>query len=69
MNYAKVSNSDKNKLSKTLQIPSGSYAIAIFQDTNNNKVLDKNFFGIPKKNTALVVQMFLESLLLMRQKL
>ncbi|SHN93369.1 hypothetical protein BHECKSOX_112 [Bathymodiolus heckerae thiotrophic gill symbiont] len=42
-----IVNSDKNKLSKTLQIPSGSYAIAIFQDTNNNKVLDKNFFGIP----------------------
>jgi len=39
----------KNKSSKTLELTSGDYAIAVFQDTNYNKVLDKNFFGIPKE--------------------
>lgn len=30
-------------------IPSGLYALSLFHDTNNNKILDKNFFGIPKE--------------------
>ena len=30
-------------------LPNGNYAIAIFQDTNSNGILDKNFFGIPKE--------------------
>lgn len=27
----------------------GKYAIAVFHDENNNKMLDKNFFGVPKE--------------------
>lgn len=30
-------------------IPFGEYAIAVFQDLNNNKKLDKNLFGYPKE--------------------
>ena len=30
-------------------IPDGKYAIALFQDENNNQKLDKNIFGIPKE--------------------
>ncbi len=30
-------------------IPVGEYAIAVFQDLNNNKKLDKNLFGYPKE--------------------
>ncbi|MBU0632502.1 DUF2141 domain-containing protein [bacterium] len=30
-------------------IPDGKYAIALFQDENNNHKLDKNFLGIPKE--------------------
>ena len=33
-------------------VPFGSYAIAIFHDTNSNGVLDKNFLGIPKEGYA-----------------
>jgi uncharacterized protein (DUF2141 family) len=44
-----IANSDKNEISKTLQIPYGDYAIAIFQDANNNQKLDTNFFGMPKE--------------------
>lgn len=28
-------------------IPLGEYAVAIFQDINGNKKIDKNFFGVP----------------------
>jgi uncharacterized protein (DUF2141 family) len=28
-------------------IPSGSYAVAVYHDKNNNKILDKNYLGIP----------------------
>ncbi|MFT4023518.1 MAG: DUF2141 domain-containing protein [Flavihumibacter sp.] len=30
-------------------IPDGTYAITVFLDKNNNGVLDKNAFGIPKE--------------------
>ena len=33
-------------------IPNGVYAIALFQDVNNNGDLDYNFFGIPKEPYA-----------------
>lgn len=29
------------------QLPSGTYAIAVFHDKNNNGVLDKNMLGMP----------------------
>jgi uncharacterized protein (DUF2141 family) len=31
------------------QVPSGTYAVAIFFDENNNGKMDTNFFGIPKE--------------------
>ena len=33
----------------TLDLPDGSYAIALFMDLNGNKKIDKNFLGIPKE--------------------
>jgi uncharacterized protein (DUF2141 family) len=30
-------------------VPSGTYAISVMHDTNDNKELDSNFFGIPKE--------------------
>lgn len=33
----------------TFDIPDGVYAVAVYQDSNNNEELDKNFFGIPKE--------------------
>ncbi|MTI20028.1 DUF2141 domain-containing protein, partial [Fulvivirga sp. RKSG066] len=33
----------------TLKLRKGVYAVAIFQDTNNNGELDKNFIGLPKE--------------------
>ena len=30
-------------------IPNGTYAIALFHDENSNRILDKNFLGIPKE--------------------
>ena len=33
-------------------IPSGTYAIALYHDENNNRVLDKNLFGIPSEDYA-----------------
>jgi len=33
-------------------IPDGTYAVAIFHDSNSNGKLDKNFLGIPKEDYA-----------------
>jgi len=33
-------------------VPSGTYAVAIFHDENSNNQLDTNFFGIPKEPVA-----------------
>lgn len=30
-------------------VPNGEYAIALFHDANNNGIMDKNIFGIPKE--------------------
>ncbi len=30
-------------------LPEGEYALAIYQDENRNKILDKNLLGIPKE--------------------
>ncbi|MBD0280381.1 MAG: DUF2141 domain-containing protein [Flavisolibacter sp.] len=32
-----------------VKIPSGTYAISVFHDANNNNKLDFNFLGIPKE--------------------
>ena len=31
-------------------IPSGTYAVAVYHDKNNNKILDKNYLGIPTES-------------------
>lgn len=33
----------------SFNLPKGKYAVGVFQDRNNNELLDKNFFGIPKE--------------------
>ena len=35
-----------------VNLPHGNYAVAVFQDANSNKILDKNFFGIPKEQSG-----------------
>ncbi len=32
-----------------LQIPTGTYAIAVYHDVNSDKELNKNFLGLPKE--------------------
>ena len=32
------------------KLPAGSYAVAVYHDINNNKVLDKNYLGIPTES-------------------
>jgi len=39
-------------------VPFGTYAIAIFHDTNSNTKLDKNFLGIPKEGYAFSNNVF-----------
>ena len=39
-------------------LPVGTYAIAIFHDTNNNKKLDKNWFGIPTEGYGFSKNVF-----------
>jgi uncharacterized protein (DUF2141 family) len=39
-------------------VPFGTYAIAIFHDTNSNGMLDKNFLGIPKEGCAFSNNVF-----------
>ncbi len=39
-------------------VPIGTYAIAIFHDTNSNGKLDKNFLGIPKEGYAFSNNVF-----------
>ena len=41
------------KMIYDFNIPEGEYLIVMFQDTNNNGVLDTNFFGIPKEPSAI----------------
>lgn len=41
---------DNSKIIYTFKnIPNGIYAISVIHDENENKKLDKNFFGIPKE--------------------
>ena len=47
--YEKSIIANGNTVSITFELPDGDYAVAVYQDLNNNSVLDKNFFGIPKE--------------------
>ncbi len=46
-----ISQSAKMKSLK-VDIPKGVYAVAVFQDQNNNNTLDLNFFKVPKEKTG-----------------
>lgn len=41
--------SKENTVQNTFKLKPGKYAVAVFQDENNNQKMDKNFFGIPKE--------------------
>lgn len=45
----RVIDSDKKDTKIVFDIPPGSYAVGVFQDKSGNKLLDKNFLGIPKE--------------------
>ena len=32
------------------KLPDGSYSVAVYHDKNNNKILDKNYLGIPTES-------------------
>ena len=40
------------------EVPAGTYAIAVFHDTNSNGKLNKNFLGIPKEGYAFSNNVF-----------
>jgi outer membrane protein len=40
---------DQDNLYRVQNIPPGEYALVVFNDANNNRLLDKSFIGIPKE--------------------
>ena len=51
--FREVKLSPENKLQTvTFDLPYGNYAISIYQDSNENGELDRNFIGIPKEPIA-----------------
>ena len=49
----KIVDANSDKVEVTFDdLEEGSYAVAIFHDTNDNGVLDKNFIGFPKEPFA-----------------
>ena len=38
---------NKNSFTKNVELKKGVYAISLFVDSNYNKIIDKNFLGIP----------------------
>lgn len=40
---------DSKVIYRFKNIPNGTYAVAVVHDENENKELDKNFFGVPKE--------------------
>jgi uncharacterized protein (DUF2141 family) len=47
-----VKATDKN-LDVSFELQQGTYAIAIYQDENENKLFDRNFLGLPKEPYGL----------------
>ena len=45
-------NANKSNSVLKLTLKAGRYAIAAFQDKNNNKKLDKNFLGMPEEKSG-----------------
>lgn len=37
----------------SLELPEGEYAVSVFQDSNNNGILDENSFGIPIERVGI----------------
>jgi uncharacterized protein (DUF2141 family) len=48
----RVKTSGKSRKFTFKGLPEGSYAVAIYQDENNNDNCDKNFFGVPTEAYA-----------------
>ena len=38
---------NKNSFTRNVELKKGVYAISLFVDSNNNKIIDKNLLGIP----------------------
>ena len=47
---AKVNVEDKKALATFIDLPYGTYAVAVYHDRNANGKMDKNFLGIPKES-------------------
>jgi uncharacterized protein (DUF2141 family) len=50
---AKRVKADNESLDFIFDIPEGVYAVAVYQDLNDNKILDKGIFNIPKEPYGL----------------
>lgn len=37
----------------SLELPEGEYSVSVFQDSNNNGILDENSFGIPTERVGI----------------
>lgn len=46
---ARIKAEGRKSQSHRLQLPSGEYAIAVYQDINSDNILNKTFLGIPKE--------------------
>ena len=40
---------NKNSFTRNVELKKGVYAISLFVDSNDNKIIDKNFLGIPSE--------------------
>lgn len=45
--FKRAVESCQNRIVVLNNLPTDTYAVAVFQDQNDNQVLDKNFFGVP----------------------
>ncbi len=43
---------DAKDITKTIELPEGTYAATVIHDVNNNGVLDKNWMGMPTEPTG-----------------
>lgn len=43
---------DAKDITKTFELPEGTYAATVIHDANNNGMLDKNWMGIPTEATG-----------------
>ena len=48
-----IAKANNQNLEFSFELPEGNYAIAIYQDINDNKKLDKGLFGIPTEPYGL----------------